>query len=127
MGCGLPGVSVDGFDFFAVHEAAKEAVERARAGDGPSFIETRLSRYYGHFEGDSQTYRGKDEVKEIRESVDALSQFREKVIGAALLESDDLDSIDGEVAELIDNSVSKAKASPLPTSEDLLTDVYVSY
>ena len=59
--------------------------------------------------------------------MDALSQFREKVIGAALLESDDLDSIDGEVAELIDNSVSKAKASPLPTSEDLLTDVYVSY
>ncbi|MBE04035.1 MAG: ABC transporter substrate-binding protein [Gammaproteobacteria bacterium] len=126
-GFGLPGVSVDGFDFFAVHEAAKEAVERARAGDGPSFIETRLSRYYGHFEGDSQTYRGKDEVKEIRESVDALSQFREKVIGAALIESDDLDSIDNEVAEVIENSVSKAKASPLPTSEDLLTDVYVSY
>ena len=126
-GFGLPGVSVAGFDFFAVHEAAKEAGERARAGDGPSFIETRLSRYYGHFEGDSQTYRGKDEVKEIRESVDALSQFREKVIGAALIESDDLDSIDNEVAEVIENSVSKAKASPLPTSEDLLTDVYVSY
>ena len=127
QGFGLPGVSVDGFDFFAVHEAAAEAIARARAGEGPSFIETRLSRYYGHFEGDSQTYRGKDEVKKLRESVDALAQFREKVTGAALLEADDLDAIDAEVASLIDGSVEKAKAAPVPTADDLLTDVYVSY
>ncbi len=62
-GFGMPGVTVDGFDFFAVHEAAGAAVERARAGEGPSLIEVKLTRYYGHFEGDAQTYRAPDEVK----------------------------------------------------------------
>ena len=66
-------------------------------------------------------------MKKIRESEDALKQFREKVTGAALLEASDLDAIDAEVMKLIDESVVKAKASPVPTEADLLTDVYVSY
>ena len=126
-GFGLPGVSVDGFDFFAVHEAASEAIGKARAGEGPQFIETRLSRYYGHFEGDSQTYRAKDEVKKLRDTVDCLVQFREKVEGAALLDAKDFDDIDAEAMAIIEESVVKAKASPVPTASDLLTDVYISY
>jgi pyruvate dehydrogenase E1 component alpha subunit len=70
-GFGMPGVTVDGFDFFAVHEAAGAAIERARAGEGPSLIEVKLSRYYGHFEGDAQTYRAPDEVKHFREPTTA--------------------------------------------------------
>jgi pyruvate dehydrogenase E1 component alpha subunit len=54
---GMPGITVDGFDFFAVYEAAGAAIERARQGGGPSLVEVKLSRYYGHFEGDQQTYR----------------------------------------------------------------------
>ena len=57
----MPGVIVDGFDFFAVHEAAGEAIGRAREGGGPTLIEVKFTRYYGHFEGDQQTYRA-DEV-----------------------------------------------------------------
>src|SRR5689334_12760486 len=57
-GFGMPGIIVDGLDFFAVYEAAGEAVERARSGGGPSLIECKVNRYYGHFEGDQQTYRG---------------------------------------------------------------------
>ena len=57
-GFGMPGLIVDGFDFFAVHEAAGEAIARARSGGGPTLIECKVSRYYGHFEGDQQTYRG---------------------------------------------------------------------
>jgi acetoin:2,6-dichlorophenolindophenol oxidoreductase subunit alpha len=57
-GFGMPGMVVDGFDFFAVHEAAGEAIARAREGSGPTLLECEGMRYYGHFEGDQQTYRG---------------------------------------------------------------------
>ena len=66
----MPGVVVDGHDFFAVYEAAGEAIKRAREDSAPSLIEVKINRYYGHFEGDAQTYRGKDEVKIIRETKD---------------------------------------------------------
>ena len=126
-GFGMPGVTVDGFDFFAVHEAAGAAVERARAGEGPSLIEVKLTRYYGHFEGDAQTYRAPDEVKHFREHNDCLMQFRERTTRAGLLEASQLDRIDQEVESLIENSVRKAKSDPKPSAADLLTDVYVSY
>ena len=72
----MPGVVVDGHDFFAVYEAAGEAIKRAREDSTPSRIEVKINRYYGHFEGDAQTYRGKDEVKSIRETKDCLDKFR---------------------------------------------------
>ncbi|MDB6442775.1 MULTISPECIES: thiamine pyrophosphate-dependent dehydrogenase E1 component subunit alpha [Pseudomonas] len=126
-GFGMPGVTVDGFDFFAVHEAAGAAIERARAGEGPSLIEVKLTRYYGHFEGDAQTYRAPDEVKHFRENQDCLMQFRERTTRAGLLSAEQLDQIDKEVELLIENAVYKAKSDPKPTAADLLTDVYVSY
>ncbi|WP_323155801.1 thiamine pyrophosphate-dependent dehydrogenase E1 component subunit alpha [Pseudomonas alvandae] len=126
-GFGMPGVTVDGFDFFAVHEAAGAAVERARAGEGPSLIEVKLTRYYGHFEGDAQTYRAADEVKHFRENQDCLMQFRDRTTRAGLLTVEQLDQIDKEVEMLIENAVYKAKSDPKPAASDLLTDVYVSY
>jgi pyruvate dehydrogenase E1 component alpha subunit len=126
-GFGLPGVTVDGFDFFAVHEAAGAAVARARAGEGPSLIEVKLTRYYGHFEGDAQTYRAPDEVKYFREHNDCLMQFRERTTRTGLIDASQLDQIDGEVDLLIENAVRKAKSDPKPSAADLLTDVYVSY
>ncbi|WLG48145.1 thiamine pyrophosphate-dependent dehydrogenase E1 component subunit alpha [Pseudomonas sp. FP1742] len=126
-GFGMPGVTVDGFDFFAVHEAAGAAVARARAGEGPSLIEVKLTRYYGHFEGDAQTYRAPDEVKYFREHNDCLMQFRERTTRTGLIDAGQLDQIDGEVDLLIENAVRKAKSDPKPSAADLLTDVYVSY
>ncbi len=126
-GFNMPGAVVDGHDFFAVHEAAGEAIKRARDGGGPSLLECKLNRYYGHFEGDAQTYRGPDEVKKLRESRDCLVMFREKVLSASLLEAADLDAVDSEAEAEIEGAVSKAKASPPPAANDLLTDVYVSY
>ncbi|MEO8644727.1 thiamine pyrophosphate-dependent dehydrogenase E1 component subunit alpha [Pseudomonas sp.] len=126
-GFGMPGVTVDGFDFFAVHEAAGAAVERARAGEGPSLIEVKLTRYYGHFEGDAQTYRAPDEVKHFREHNDCLMQFRERTLRAGRVQASQLDQIDSEVDLLIENAVRKAKSDPKPSAADLLTDVYVSY
>ncbi|MGG2036793.1 thiamine pyrophosphate-dependent dehydrogenase E1 component subunit alpha [Pseudomonas paraeruginosa] len=126
-GFGMPGVTVDGFDFFAVHEAAGAAIERARAGEGPSLIEVKLTRYYGHFEGDAQTYRDPGEVKHYRETRDCLKQFRERTSHAGLLSTGDLDAIDAEVQAHIEDAVQRAKNDPKPEPADLLRDVYVSY
>jgi pyruvate dehydrogenase E1 component alpha subunit len=125
-GFGMPGVILDGFDFFAVHEAAIEAIARARSGAGPTLIEMKLTRYFGHFEGDQQTYRA-DEVAYARASLDCLKRFADRVLATGELAQADLDAADAEVALLIDGAVSSAKAAPLPTSADLLTDVYVRY
>lgn len=126
-GFGMPGRIVDGHDFFAVYEAAQEAIGRAREGNGPSLLEFKLNRYYGHFEGDAQTYRGKDEVRKLREEKDCLARFRARVTEAGLLEGRQMDAIDAEVRTLIDASVARAKAAPYPGADELLTHVYVSY
>jgi acetoin:2,6-dichlorophenolindophenol oxidoreductase subunit alpha len=126
-GFGLPAVKVDGDDFFAVHEAAREAVERARSGGGPSAIEVDTCRFFGHHSGDAQLYRGKDEVKRLRDERDCLRNFRARVTEAALLEGSDLDRVENEVAALIDRAVETARAAAPPAESTLLTDVYVSY
>ncbi|MBN6038008.1 thiamine pyrophosphate-dependent dehydrogenase E1 component subunit alpha [Amycolatopsis sp. 195334CR] len=125
-GFGMPGVIVDGFDFFAVHEAAGEAIERAREGGGPTLIEVKFTRYFGHFEGDQQSYRA-DEVARARETLDCLKRFRGRVVETGQLTEAALDEIDASVAALIDRSVTEAKAAPKPDASDLETDVYVSY
>src|SRR5207247_9509206 len=111
-GFGLPAVKVNGDDFFEVHEAAWEAVERARAGGGPSAIEVDTCRFYGHHSGDAQLYRGKDEVRRLREERDCLKHFRRRVGEAGLLEATALDQVEGEVAALIDRAVEMARAAP---------------
>jgi len=126
-GFNMPGVTVDGHDFFAVYEVASEAVRRAREGGGPTLVECKVSRYYGHFEGDAQSYRAPDEVKRIREARDCLTNFAQKVTSAGLLTRPELEQIDAEVLALIEDSAGKAKAAPKPSAVDLLTDVYVSY
>ncbi len=126
-GFSMPGIVVDGHDFFAVHEAAGEAIRRAREGGGPSLIECKVNRYFGHFEGDAQTYRAENEVENIRKEKDCLDLFRKRVTSAGLVEDEDLDRIDEEVKQLIDEAVEKAKAAPEPDPDKLLTDVYVSY
>ena len=126
-GFGMPGVVVDGHDFFAVHEAAGAAIERARAGGGPSLLECKVNRYYGHFEGDQQTYRAPGEVDELRRTRDCLEGFAGRVTSAGEVSADDLRAVDSEVQALIDDAVTKAKAAPEPEPADLLTDVYVKY
>ncbi|MDQ3642429.1 MAG: thiamine pyrophosphate-dependent dehydrogenase E1 component subunit alpha [Actinomycetota bacterium] len=126
-GFGMPGVVVDGHDFFAVHEAAGEAVRRAREGGGPSLLEMKVNRYFGHFEGDQQTYRADGEVERVRETRDCLIGFRTRVVSAGLVDETTLDGVDSQVRKLIDEAVDEAKGAPDPEASDLLTDVYVSY
>jgi len=111
----------------AFYEAMGEAVDRARRGGGPTLLESKLGRFFGHFEGDAQTYRGKDEVKILRETKDCLVKFRNYVTDSGMIDEAQLESIDKSVLQLIDEAVNEAKAAPKPSESDLLTDVYVSY
>lgn len=122
----MPGVLVDGADVFAVYEAAGEAVARARRGEGPSLLECRGFRYYGHFQGDAVTYRTKEEEEEYRRR-DPIERFRQTVLSQGLLTEDELNAIDEAVAREIEAAVRYAESSPMPSPEECLTDVYVDY
>lgn len=126
-GFGMPGVIVDGFDFFAVYEAAGEAIRRAREGGGPTLLEMKFTRYYGHFEGDQQTYRGKDEIRNARENLDCIKRFRSRVIESGRVPADRMDQIDADVDRLIDEAVVEARAAAVPGPDDLTTNVYAKY
>ena len=126
-GFGIPAVQVEGSDFFAMHEAAGEAIKRARGGGGPSLIHCKLNRFFGHFEGDAMTYRAAGEVEGVRRDCDPLTIFRRRVTEAGLLEPAQLDALDAEVAGEIEQAVVAAKAAAMPAVAKLLTDVYVSY
>ena len=125
-GFGLPSMEVDGSDFFAVYEAAREVIERARAGGGPSLIHMKVMRYYGHFEGDATTYKAPDEVAKYKAAKDPLMLFRNRVTEAGLLEGKTLDEIDKASKQRIQQCVALAKSAKSPTEADLLTDVYTS-
>ncbi len=126
-GFGLPGITVDGTDFFAVHEAAGEIIKRAREGGGPALLECKMVRFYGHFEGDAQTYRGPGELEDIRANKDCIKKFAAAVTGAGVVTAAELKAIGDEVLAVIEDAVKQAKAAPLPTAADLTTDVYVTY
>ncbi|MEX3009580.1 thiamine pyrophosphate-dependent dehydrogenase E1 component subunit alpha [Hoeflea sp. TYP-13] len=126
-GFGMPSALVDGHDFFAVHEAAGEMIDRARKGGGPSLLHVKLNRFFGHFEGDAMTYRGPGEIQRLREEKDSLKIFRARVTEAGLLTGDQLDEIDREVMALVNDSITESEAAAPPAHEQLVTDVYVSY
>jgi pyruvate dehydrogenase E1 component alpha subunit len=126
-GFGMPGRKVDGHDFFAVYEAAQEAIERARDGGGPSLVHVETYRYYGHFEGDAITYREADEAEQVRAQQDCLRLFRERVTGAGVLDAAQIDEIEAQAKAQVDEAVAEAVAAPPPGEQDLLTDVYVAY
>nr|WP_198470119.1 thiamine pyrophosphate-dependent dehydrogenase E1 component subunit alpha [Acetomicrobium sp. S15 = DSM 107314] len=123
-GYGMPGVIVDGNDVFAVYEAAKAAVERARGGGGPSLVEAKTYRIKGHFVGDPELYRSKEEVQEIFAKTDPISRFERQVSSEGSLSREKLDSIKLEVQELIDKALAFAKESPEPDPSELFSDVY---
>ncbi len=122
----MPGLLIDGTDVFAVHEALGEAIARARRGDGPSLIEARAFRYYGHFQGDAITYRTEQDLADYRLR-DPLTQFRTRVIERGLLGAEDLDLIDSRAVEAVEDAVRQAKEAAYPLPAELLTDVYVHY
>jgi pyruvate dehydrogenase E1 component alpha subunit len=117
----------NGCDFFSTYDTMRELLEHVRAGNGPAAIELDTERYYGHFEGDPQRYRGPGEIDRLRETRDCLKAFRARVTEAGLLEDADIDRIDAEVATLIDEAVAEAREAPPPSPSAVTEDVYISY
>lgn len=117
----------NGCDFFESYETMRELLDYVRAGNGPAAIEFDTERFFGHFEGDPQRYRGPGELDRIRSERDCLRIFRGKVIPAGLIDGATLDQVDAEVLRLIDEAVAEARAAPPPLPEDVLTNVYAEY
>ena len=126
-GYDMPGITVDGMDVFAVYDAAGQAVERARNGEGPTLLECRTYRFYGHTVFDNPlTYRTKEEEDHWR-ARDPLKLFRENVLPLGDITLEELDHIDHEAADLMEESINLADAGPLPETDKIYEDVYVSY
>ena len=124
---GMKTFKSDGTDFFAVYETMREVIEYCRTTKLPAAVELDTERYFGHFEGDPQRYRGPGELDRIREERDCLKIFRQRVTEAKLLEGAEIDAVDAEVEALIDRAVAEAKAAEKPRPEHVLEDVYISY
>jgi len=117
---GMTAITVDGQDVEAVYEATQRALEHARRGDGPVFLNVETARLSGHYIGDPQVYRPKEEACELRETRDPITLLREK-LG---LGDDEFEELDREVNEVVDGSVEFAKSGTDPKPEDALKFVY---
>jgi TPP-dependent pyruvate/acetoin dehydrogenase alpha subunit len=123
----MRAVIADGMDFFDVYEKAGEAIELARQGEGPTLLECKTYRFYGHYVGDPTPYRNKEEAEDWIQNRDPLDLFETKVTEAGLVPSDAFRDVDGEVAALLIEAVEEAERAPMPEPADVLTDVYVRY
>lgn len=124
---GMPGEIVDGKDVVAVYAASKKAIERARRGEGPSLIECKTYRNYGHFEGDAQKYKSVEEQALHTGELDGIHKFRDVLINENMADTKNLDQTDLEVREAVQKAVKFAEDSSYPQDHDLFDDVYVSY
>ncbi|HCK12257.1 MAG TPA: hypothetical protein DHW45_20460, partial [Candidatus Latescibacteria bacterium] len=114
---GIPSSVIDGNDVEVVYEAAKEAVERARSGGGPSMIECTTYRHLGHHVGDpGDGYRSEEERQEWQDK-DPITQYR-SILAKAGIDETDLDRIDQEVKDEVADAVESAQGAPWPDVEE---------
>ncbi len=119
----IPGFVVDGNDVIAVYEAAGEAIQRARAGEGPALIECKTYRYRGHFEGDPMVYRTREE-EEMWRAKDPISRFETKLMEMGVLNEAQAREINERILAQVEEAVRFAEESPWPAPEEVLEDVY---
>ena len=116
----MKAIKVDGQDVEAVFKATRRALEHARSGKGPVFLAVETYRLVGHYIGDPQVYRSKEELKETQETQDPIEHLRAKLE----LADEEVEEIDREVQEIVEASVEFAKNGTDPKPEDALKNVY---
>jgi pyruvate dehydrogenase E1 component alpha subunit len=124
LGFDMPCAPVDGMNPVAVHNAMDEAIQRARNGEGPTFLEMRTYRYRGHSMSDPAKYRTKEELEEYK-AQDPIDQVREVILKEKYADDKWIAEIEEKVKSIVDESVKFAEESPWPEPEELFKDVYV--
>jgi len=122
-GYGIPGVVADGADVLGVYTAARVAVERARAGDGPTLLEVKTYRFMGHFEGDPERYRD-DAEREVLRARDAIRSLREHIVTDGHASDAALEAMQNELEQAVAAAVEFAQRSPFPDPSELERFVY---
>lgn len=120
---GFPGIAVDGNDVMAVYEVAREAVNRARQGQGPTLVECKTWRWRGHFEGDPSVYKDPVEQEAWMEK-EPVRRYRTFLEENEVMTADEMDAVDKRIDDEIDAAVAYAQESPLPQPKDVVKDVY---
>lgn len=120
---GIPGYSIDGNDVIEVFNTVSNAVKRARAGKGPSLIECKTYRWFGHFVGDPENYRSKEEVKKWKTKKDPIEMFKKKLIKEGMVGNKEFSRIENEIQKEIEDAKNFAKNSPEPEDKELWTDI----
>ncbi|MGB9839410.1 pyruvate dehydrogenase (acetyl-transferring) E1 component subunit alpha [Thermovenabulum sp.] len=119
----IPGVVVDGNDVEAVYEVVKEAVERARRGEGPTLIEAKTYRWMGHSKSDANLYRTKEEIESWKLKC-PIKRYREKLISENIASAEEIENIEYQVKKEIEEALKFAMESPEPSVTDIELDVY---
>ena len=124
-GYGMPGKVVDGNDIDAVFDATREAAERARRGDGPSLIEAKVQRFLGHYLGDPEPYRTKEEVAKLRER-DPLPRLQQDLVKRGLIDDVKLAALEKEIAATVDRAAEFVRSQPSVPAASALDSVYAT-
>jgi pyruvate dehydrogenase E1 component alpha subunit len=122
-GYGIPGVTVDGMDLFAVNAQASEFVERARRGEGPAYLVCNTYRFHGHHAGDPLNYREKEEVERWRLQ-DPIEHAKRVALETRAMTEAEIADLEQRIEAQIEEAVVFAKNSPDPTVDQLMTDIY---
>ena len=120
---GMPGEIVDGMDVLAVHDAVSRAVARARRGEGPSLIECKTYRWYGHSRSDPRVYRTREEEKAWRER-DPIPRLAGRMVEAGVATQEEVDAVLAKAQEAIAKATEFALSSPMPPASEVAHDVY---
>ena len=119
----IPGVTMDGMDVFEVYQKTGEAIDRARTGGGPTLLEARTYRFLGHFVGDPQPYRTREEVEQWKQR-DPILLFRQRVLPEGKIAAEELDAIDAAIKKEMEAAVQFGRESPEPEIESALQDIF---
>ena len=120
----MPAEIVDGMDFFAVRDAVSRAAERARRGEGPTLLEAKTYRYFGHSRSDPRVYRTREEEKAWR-AKDPIERFEKELEKLGFLEKEDFQKLDEAISQEVEEAAEYAISSPWPKIDTLTDDVYV--
>jgi len=123
-GYGMPGVRINGMDVTEVYRATCEAVDRARAGEGPTLIEAMCHRFRGHYEGDPQVYRTEEETERLL-ALDPITNLAARLVADGIATEEGLDELEARVQDTIDRAVEEASSAPMPSPERLFEGLYV--